>query len=127
MADIYKINTAKAPEPIGPYSQGVQAGGFVFCSGQIAIDPGTGKLTGETAGEQTEQVCKNITAILEAVGLSFSHVVKATAFLVNSGDFVLFNNVYEKYFTSSPARSCVFVSALPKNALVEIEIIALNR
>jgi len=121
MKDIY---TEKAPEPIGPYTQAKETAGFLFCSGQIAIDPETGSLTGEDVSAQTERVCANIGAVLEAAGLSLENVVKTTCYLVNTDDFAVFNAVYGKYFTSSPARSCVFVRALPKNALVEIEVTA---
>ncbi len=112
-----------APAPVGPYSQAKDAGDFVFCSGQIAIDPATGELSGDVL-TQTEQVCRNIECVLKAAGLSFDDVVKTTCYLTESGDFVPFNGVYAKYFTSEPARACVFVSSLPKNALVEIEATA---
>jgi len=118
------IYTDEAPQPIGPYSQAVESGGFLFCSGQIAIDPLTGNLTGSTIAQQTERVCQNIAAVLAAAGLTFSQVVKTTCFLVNPADFAACNEVYAAHFTSHPARSCVFVAALPKGALVEIEVLA---
>lgn len=118
------ILTNNAPEPIGPYSQAIEAGGTLFCSGQIAINPADGLLHGVTAAEQAEQVCKNIKHVLDAAGYTFDNVVKTTCFLVNPTDFASFNNVYARYFTSKPARSCVFVSALPKGALLEVEVTA---
>ncbi|MFA5561944.1 MAG: Rid family detoxifying hydrolase [Eubacteriales bacterium] len=118
------VYTDKAPQPIGPYSQAVESGGLLFCSGQIALDPLTGGLQGSTAALQTEQVCQNIAAVLAAAGLGFAQVVKTTCFLVNPADFAPFNEVYAAHFTSHPARSCVFVAALPKGALVEIEVLA---
>ncbi|MEA4833052.1 MAG: RidA family protein [Oscillospiraceae bacterium] len=121
------INTTEAPKPVGPYSQAVKAEGFLFCSGQIAINPETGEFNDKDVSVQTEQVCKNIGAVLRASGLSFDDVVKTTCFLINGEDFAPFNSVYAKYFTSSPARSCVFVKGLPKNALVEIETVAICR
>jgi 2-iminobutanoate/2-iminopropanoate deaminase len=117
------IQTSNAPAPVGPYTQAKESGGFVFCSGQIAIDPKTGALSGNIA-EQTARVCQNIAALLEAAGLTLQNVVKTTCFLTDPSDFAAFNEEYWKHFTSKPARSCVFVSALPKNALVEIEAIA---
>ena len=120
-----KINTDKAPAAIGPYSQGfITAGGLLFCSGQIALDPVSGALVGSTIEAQAEQVMKNVGALLEAAGLGFENVVKTTCFLADMGDFAAFNAVYEKYFTGKPARSCVAVKALPKDALCEVEIIA---
>jgi 2-iminobutanoate/2-iminopropanoate deaminase len=117
------VFTPNAPEPIGPYSQGKKAAGFLFCSGQIAINPKTGDLSGCVA-EQTEQVCRNIGSILDAADLSFGDVIKTACYLTDGGNFAAFNDVYAKYFVSSPARSCVFVSSLPKGALVEIEATA---
>ena len=120
-----KINTDKAPAAIGPYSQGfITASGLLFCSGQIALDPVSGALVGSTIEAQAEQVMKNVGALLEAAGLGFENVVKTTCFLADMGDFAAFNAVYEKYFTGKPARSCVAVKALPKDALCEVEIIA---
>lgn len=119
------IRTDKAPAPIGPYSQAILAGNELFCSGQIAIDPATGELTGNDAAAQAEQVLKNIGAILEAAQLSYADVVKTTIFLIDMNDFTSVNEVYAKYFDETkPARSTVAVAALPKNARVEIEAIA---
>ena len=119
-----KISTEKAPAAIGPYSQAIIAGDFLFASGQIPIDPATGEVKGTTIEEQAEQVCKNIAGVLEANGISFENVVKTTCFLADMGDFVSFNNVYAKYFVGKPARSCVAVKTIPKNVLCEVEIIA---
>ena len=116
--------TDKAPAAIGPYSQAVIQGGFVFTSGQIPIDPATGTLHGSDITEQAEQVMKNLAAVLEAAGSSFSSAVKTTCFLKNMDDFGKFNEVYGAYFSEKPARSCVEVSCLPKGALVEVEVIA---
>jgi 2-iminobutanoate/2-iminopropanoate deaminase len=118
------VYTPNAPEPIGPYSQAKKAASLLFCSGQIAIDPATGAMSGKDVSEQTEQVCRNIGNVLKTAGLSFDDVVKTTCFLTDSNDFTRFNEVYAKYFTSEPARSCVFVSALPKGASVEVEAVA---
>ena len=118
------ISTTKAPGAIGPYSQAYEAGGFVFTSGQIPIDPQTGEVSANGIAAQTEQSCKNIGAILEAAGLNFSNVVKTTCFLADMNDFAAFNEVYAKYFTSKPARSCVAVKTLPKNVLCEVEAVA---
>ena len=120
-----KINTDKAPAAIGPYSQGfISECGLLFCSGQIALDPVSGALVGTDVSAQAEQVMRNIGALLEAAGLGFEDVVKTTCFLADMSDFSAFNAVYEKYFTGKPARSCVAVKALPKDALCEVEIIA---
>lgn len=120
-----KINTEKAPAAIGPYSQGfITAGGLVFCSGQIALDPVSGAMVGSDITAQAAQVMRNIAALLEAAGLGFENVVKTTCFLADMGDFAAFNEVYGKYFTGKPARSCVAVKTLPKDALCEVEIIA---
>ena len=121
MKDIY---TNKAPKPIGPYSQAKEASGLLFCSGQIAIDPESNTFENSSIGEQTERVCQNIRCVLEAAGLSLQNVVKTTCFLTDPDSFAPFNEVYARFFTSKPSRSLVFVSALPKNALVEIETIA---
>ncbi len=118
------ISTDKAPAAIGPYSQGIIVNGLLYCSGQIPINPATGQVGGETIQEQTEQSCRNVGALLEAAGTSFDHVVKTTCFLADIADFAAFNAVYEKYFTSKPARSCVAVRDLPKGVLCEIEVIA---
>ena len=117
------IETKEAPGAIGPYSQGWISGGFVFTSGQIAIDPRTGAMPDDIRA-QAEQCCKNVGAILEAAGSGFNKVFKTTCFLADMGDFAAFNEVYAKYFTSKPARSCVAVKTLPKGVLCEIEAIA---
>lgn len=118
------VKTDKAPAAIGPYSQAVAAGGFVYVSGQIPLDPSTGMLVEGTIEEQTERVIKNLKAILEEAGTDLSKVVKTTCFLKNMDDFSKFNSVYEKHFVSKPARACVS-ALLPKDAAVEIEVIAL--
>ena len=118
------INTKKAPAAIGPYSQAIITGNLVFTSGQIPINPETGIIVGENIVEQAEQVCKNISAVLEAAGSSVDKTVKTVCYLKNMEDFTAFNEVYSAYFVSRPARSCVSVKALPKDALVEIEAIA---
>lgn len=117
------IETASAPGAIGPYSQGISAGRLVFTSGQIPIDPATGAAP-EGIAAQTEQSCRNVGAILEAAGSGFDRVVKTTCFLADMGDFAAFNEVYARYFSGKPARSCVAVKALPKGVLCEIEAIA---
>lgn len=117
------INTEKAPGAIGPYSQGFVVGNLVITSGQIPVNPADGSV-GEGIAAQVEQSCKNVGAILEAAGSSFDKVVKTTCFLADMGDFAAFNEVYAKYFTSKPARSCVAVKTLPKNVLCEIEATA---
>lgn len=119
-----KIATDKAPAAIGPYSQGIVAGGFLFASGQIPINPANGQIEAEGIEAQSEQVMKNIGAILEAAGTDYTKVVKTTCFLANMEDFAAFNAVYEKYFTEKPARSCVAVKKLPKDVLCEVEVIA---
>ncbi len=122
------IATQTAPAAVGPYSQAVVAGNLMFCSGQIALDPATGIMVGVSPAEQTEQVMKNVGALLAAEGLSLTNVVKATVFATDMGAFAAVNEVYARFFTSEPpARSFVEVSALPKNALVEIEVIAYKR
>lgn len=118
------ISTDKAPGAIGPYSQGIVCNGFLFASGQIAINPASGEVEASTIEGQTEQVMKNIGGLLEAVGTSYENVVKTTCFLADMGDFGTFNEIYAKYFTSKPARSCVAAKALPKGVLVEVEVIA---
>lgn len=117
------ISTEKAPGAIGPYSQGMVCGSMVFTSGQIPIIPETGEIA-EGIEAQTEQSCRNIGAILEAAGTSYEKVVKTVCFLADMGDFAAFNQVYARYFTSKPARSCVAVKELPKGVLCEIEAIA---
>lgn len=119
-----KLSTDKAPAAIGPYSQAVITGNLLFSSGQIALDPDTGVVIGETIEEQTEQVMKNLGAILEEAGLNYSDVVKTVCFLDDMGDFGAFNEIYGKYFTEKPARSCVAVETLPKGVLCEVEVIA---
>ena len=119
-----KVYTKNAPEAIGPYSQAVKVGNLVFTSGQIAINPATGAVEATTIEAQTEQVCKNLVAVLEAAGTSVEKAVKTTCFLADMADFAAFNEVYGKYFTEKPARSCVAVKALPKNVLVEVDVIA---
>lgn len=119
-----KIATDKAPSAIGPYSQAVAVGNMLYTSGQIAIDPATGNVEATDIVGQTEQVMKNLGAVLEAAGTSFENAVKTTCFLADIKDFAAFNEIYGKYFTSKPARSCVAVKDLPKNVLVEVEVIA---
>ena len=119
-----KITTEKAPAAIGPYSQAVAVGELVYTSGQIAIDPATGNLVSGGVREQTEQVMKNLGEVLAAAGSGYEKAIKTTCFLQDIGDFAVFNEVYGRYFTEKPARSCVAVSALPKGALVEVEVIA---
>ncbi len=117
------IDTKNAPAAIGPYSQAYEVNGLVFTSGQIPVDPATGTAP-EGIEAQAEQSCKNVQAILEAAGVSMDKVVKTTCFIADMGDFAKFNEVYAKYFTGKPARSCVAVKTLPKNLLCEIEAIA---
>ncbi len=119
-----KVSTDKAPAAIGPYSQAVIAGDFLYASGQIAINPETGNIEAEGIQAQTEQVMKNIGEILKAAGTDYASVVKTGCFLYDMNDFVAFNEVYAKYFTEKPARSCVAVKTLPKNVLCEVEVIA---
>ena len=119
-----KIATDKAPSAIGPYSQAIVFGNMLFTSGQIPINPQTGNIEATTITEQTEQVMKNLGAVLSEAGSSFEKAIKTTCFLANIGDFAAFNEVYAKYFTEKPARSCVAVKDLPKGALVEVEVIA---
>ena len=118
------ISTDKAPAAIGPYSQAVKVNGLVFTSGQIAINPASGNVEAVTIEEQTEQVCTNLKNVLEAAGSSLEKSVKTVCFLKNMEDFAAFNAVYGKYFTEKPARSCVAVKQLPKDVLVEVEVIA---
>ena len=119
-----KIYTPNAPQALGPYTQAVKTGGFVLTSGQIAIDPDTNAVVDGGITEQTEQVCKNLCEVLKAAGTSIDKAVKTTCFLSDMGDFAAFNEVYGKYFTSKPARSCVAAKTLPKNVLCEVEVIA---
>ena len=119
------VSTNNAPGAIGPYSQAIIAGGMVYTSGQIAIDPATGNMVEGGVREQTEQVCKNVKALLEAAGTSIEKVVKTTCFLADMADFAAFNEIYAGYFTGKPARSCVAAKTLPKGALVEVDTVCL--
>lgn len=119
-----KISTEKAPAAIGPYSQAIIAGDFLFASGQIPINPASGAVEAKGIEAQAEQALKNVGEILAAAGVSYDAVVKTTCFLAEMGDFAAFNAVYEKYFTEKPARSCVAVKELPKGVLCEVEVIA---
>ncbi|MBQ7175738.1 MAG: RidA family protein [Oscillospiraceae bacterium] len=121
---IKTIATPNAPAAIGPYTQGKVVNGFLFASGQVALDPQTGEIVGTTIEEQAERVMKSVGAILEAAGTDFTKVVKTTCFLADMGDFAAFNAIYGKYFTEKPARSCVAVKELPKKLLCEVEVIA---
>ena len=118
------VHTSAAPAAIGPYSQAVITGGLVFTSGQIAMDPKTGEIAADDIAGQTEQVCRNIEALLKASGSGLDRVVKTVCFLRHMEDFAAFNEVYARYFTGKPARSCVAVRELPKNVLVEIDTVA---
>ena len=117
------ISTPNAPAAIGPYSQGMIAGSLVFCSGQIPVDPATGSIP-EGITAQAEQSCRNVAAVLEAAGSDLTKVIKTTCFIADMADFAAFNEVYAKFFTGKPARSCCAVKTLPKNVLCEIEAIA---
>ena len=119
-----KVHTDMAPAAIGPYSQAIVTGNLVFTSGQISLDPETGVLVGKDIREQTERVCKNLSAVLTAAGSSLEKAVKTVCYLSNMEDFAAFNEVYATFFTGKPARSCVAVKTLPKGALVEVEVIA---
>ena len=119
-----RIESDKAPSAIGPYSQAVVSGNLIFTSGQIALDPETGALVGATVAEQTHRVCKNLAAVLTAAGGSLDSAVKTVCYLADMADFAAFNEVYAQYFSAKPARSCVAAKALPKGALVEIEVVA---
>lgn len=121
-----QISTPNAPAAIGPYCQAVCARGFIFTSGQIPLDPKTGEIHGTTIEEQAEQVMKNLKAVLEEAGSSLEHAIKTTCYLADIQDFAAFNEVYGRYFTSKPARSCFAVKELPKNALLEVEVVALK-
>lgn len=120
------IYTNEAPEPIGPYSQAILAGSTLYCSGQIAIDPSTGELVKGNVKEQTQKCIENIQNVLKKSGLGIKNVVKTSCFLKEMSDFAEFNEIYAKYFTNKPARSCVAVKELPKGALIEIEVIAVK-
>ena len=124
MRTMEKIYTENAPAAIGPYSQAMKVGNLVYTSGQIPIDPATGNIESQDITGQTEQVMKNLAAVLTAAGSSFGKAVKTLCFLKDMGDFAAFNEVYAKYFTGKPARSCVAVAALPKGALVEVAVVA---
>ena len=124
MAELIKVATEKAPAAIGPYSQAIVCGNMVFTSGQIPINPTSGNVEATTIEGQAEQVMKNLGEVLSAAGSGFDKAVKTTCFLADMGDFAAFNGVYAKYFTTKPARSCVAVKTLPKNVLVEVEVIA---
>lgn len=119
-----KVYTNKAPEAIGPYSQAIKSNGLVFTSGQIAINPVTGNVESDTIEGQTEQIMENLNAVLTEAGASFESTIKTVCFLADMNDFARFNEIYGKYFTSKPARSCVAVKTLPKNVLAEVEVIA---
>lgn len=122
---ITKIHTDKAPAAIGPYSQAMKVNGMLFTSGQIPVDPATGEIAGSDITAQATQVCENLSAVLAEAGTGFEKVIKTTCFLADMADFAAFNAVYEKYFVSKPARSCVAVKQLPKSVLCEVEVIAL--
>lgn len=124
MTQIIKVSTDKAPAAIGPYSQAIVCGDMVFTSGQIPINPKSGGIEATTIEGQAEQVMQNLGAVLQAAGSGFEKAVKTTCFLADMADFAAFNGVYAKYFTTNPARSCVAVKTLPKNVLVEVEVIA---
>lgn len=118
------VATEKAPKALGPYSQGYVYNGVLYSAGQIAIDPAVNDVVAATIEEQTEQVCRNLGEVLKEAGTDFDHVLKTTCFLADMGDFAAFNEVYGRYFTSKPARSCVAVKTLPKGVLCEVEVIA---
>lgn len=118
------IHTNQAPEAIGPYSQAVAVGGMLYTSGQIAINPKTGQVEADDIAGQTEQIMQNLGAVLQEAGIGFENAVKTTCFLADMNDFAVFNEIYGKYFTGKPARSCVAVKTLPKNVLAEVEVIA---
>ena len=121
---LLKVSTEKAPAAIRPYSQAIVAGGVLYTSGQIPVNPETNAIAGNTIEEQAEQVMKNLGAVLAEAGTTFEKVVKTTCFIADMGDFAKFNEIYAKYFTEKPARSCVAVKTLPKNVLCEVEVIA---
>ncbi len=128
MSSIQSVHTESAPAAIGPYSQAIACGEFVFCSGQVAIDPGTGELVGSDAAQEAERALTNLGAVLKAAGSDFSRVVRCTVFLTDMGDFAAINEVYARFFPSNnpPSRACVEVSALPKGAKFEIDAIAIK-
>ncbi|MGM0168150.1 2-iminobutanoate/2-iminopropanoate deaminase [Enterococcus sp. AZ135] len=124
-SSIYTVETTEAPKAIGPYVQGKVVNGMLYASGQIALDPTSGEMVGETIEDQTYQVLRNVGGLLNAVGADYDQVVKTTCFLKNMSDFVAFNQIYESFFDNEkPSRSCVGVANLPKEALVEVEIVA---
>ena len=119
------VSTDRGPKPIGPYSQAIKANGFIYLSGQVALDPKSGEVVGSDIRQQTERVLENIKGIVEAAGANLQHVIKTTVFLKDMNDFPAMNEVYARYFTAAaPARSTVQVSRLPKDALLEIEVVA---
>ncbi len=120
------VSTTNAPAAVGPYSQAIKIGDMLFTSGQIALDPATGVLVGDDIEAQSEQVMKNLAAVLDAAGYTFEDAVKTTCFLTDMNNFAAFNKIYEKYFVGKPARSCVAAASLPKNAIVEVEVIAVK-
>ena len=122
--ELKKVSTEKAPAAIGPYSQAIVCGNMVYTSGQIPINPASGNVETTTITDQSEQVMKNLGAVLEAAGSGFEKAVKTTCFLADIADFAAFNAVYAKYFTTNPARSCVAVKDLPKGVKVEVEVVA---
>ncbi|MBQ8291239.1 MAG: RidA family protein [Clostridia bacterium] len=122
--ELKKVATEKAPAAIGPYSQAIICGNMVYTSGQIPINPANGNVEAKTIAEQSEQVMKNLGEVLRAAGSDFTKAVKTTCFLADIADFAAFNEVYAKYFTTKPARSCVAVKDLPKGVLVEVEVVA---
>ena len=124
MNELKKVATEKAPAAIGPYSQAIVVGNIVFTSGQIPLDPKSGQIVGETIEEQALQVMKNLGEVHNAAGSSYEKAIKTTCFLADMADFAAFNGVYAQFFTEKPARSCVAVKTLPKNVLVEVEVIA---
>lgn len=127
MADKKVLHTDTAPKAVGPYSQAIETGNFIFSSGQVPIDPKTGSIDAETIEAQTEQVMNNLSEVLKSAGVSFANVVKTTCFLADMNDFAAFNGVYAKFFPENPpARSCVQVAALPLGAKVEVEVIAVK-
>ncbi|MBO5068270.1 MAG: RidA family protein [Clostridia bacterium] len=120
-----KVSTDKAPKAIGPYSQAIVVNGLVYTSGQIPLNPESGVIVGKDIKEQTEQVMKNLSEVLKPAGTSLDNAIKTTCFLANINDFSAFNEIYSKYITNAPARSCVAVKDLPKGALVEVEVVAI--
>lgn len=120
------ISTESAPAAIGPYSQAIMANDMLYASGQIPVDPATGEIAGDSIETQAEQVMKNVGAILQAADMTYENVVKTTCFIADMNDFAAFNEIYEKYFTSNPARSCVAVKEIPKKVLCEVEVIAVK-